>query len=66
MANVSVMMDGKAVTVAPGQVPHPILAAAATTTNAVPRLHIPALNQTFSAGDNVTIAGGEVITSGLK
>jgi hypothetical protein len=67
MAKVNVTVDGKQISVTAGAVAHPAIVAAAapTTTNAVPRLRIPLLNQIFSAGDNITIGGGEVITSAL-
>jgi chitodextrinase len=67
MANVNITIDAKPSTVTAGRFSQPALVKMTTpTTNAVPRLNIPALNQKFSAGDNVTINGGEIITSSLN
>lgn len=66
MSLASITVDAKPKTIAPGKIAQPALVKLATpTTNAVPRLRIPALNQIFSAQDNVTINGNEVITSSL-
>jgi hypothetical protein len=66
MANVIINIDGNQKTITSGKMSQPSLVKLTVpTTNAVPRLRIPALNQIFSAQDNVTINGGEVITSGL-
>jgi hypothetical protein len=66
MAMVSVTSDGVSKTVAAGQVPAAQLVTTGSVVNGVARISIPALNQKFSAGDNVTIKGGEVITTSLE
>lgn len=67
MANVSVTIDSKAVSVASGSHAHGELVKLATlTTNAVPRLSIPQLNQKFSSQDNISLSGGEVLVSSLS
>ena len=67
MSKVAITIDAKPITIAKGELAQPVLVKQTTpTTNAVPRLSIPTLNQKFSAGDNVTIGGGEIITSGLN
>ena len=67
MAQVNITVDSKVVSVSSGTVAHAAIMAASlpTTTNAVPRLRISLLNQIFSAGDNITIKGGEVMTTSL-
>jgi hypothetical protein len=67
MASVNITVDSQAKTVVSGATNHGAIAKLITpTTNAVPRLRIPALNQIFSPGDNITLKGGEIITSGLN
>jgi len=66
MANASVTINGISKT-ATTATTHGTLAAMVTpTTNAVPRLNIPLLNQKFSAGENITLKGGEVITTSMS
>jgi hypothetical protein len=65
MANVTITVDGKLKTVAAGGTTHQALATLASASSGVPRLSIPALNQKFSAGDNITLNGGEIIVSSL-
>ena len=65
MANASVTINGISKTAT--ATTHGTLVAMVTpTTNAVPRLNIPLRNQKFSAGENITLKGGEVITTSMS
>jgi hypothetical protein len=65
MSLVNLTTDGVSKSVIAGQVSQVSLVNKATAPIGVARISIPLLNQKFSAQDNVTIKGGEVIVSSL-
>jgi sulfur carrier protein ThiS len=66
MASVNVTLNNNPVTLASKNTTHAaILAQTTPKASGVTRINIPALNQKFSAGENITLSGNEIITTSL-